>query len=71
MTLRELDGDVGRLSGYCDIPVLDGDVSFQLTEYPELAEVDAQFWQHVAFAIIVAVFVQRGSTGPPFVIAFL
>ncbi|KAK4139906.1 uncharacterized protein C8A04DRAFT_40311 [Dichotomopilus funicola] len=66
LTIQDLDDDIPRMSRYCGIPQ-----GGELTEYPQSAELDAEFWLHVMGAIMVAAFVQWGIAGPAIVIAYL
>ncbi|KLU91738.1 hypothetical protein MAPG_10687 [Magnaporthiopsis poae ATCC 64411] len=68
LTLPELltNAVVPHMEVYCDIPR-----TAELLEYPTADEVDPELWFHILGAFIMAVFVQWGTTGGAFTIAYL
>lgn len=68
LTLPQLlnNAVVSHMELYCDIQL-----TVELLEYPTADEVDPGLWFHILGAFIMAVFVQWGTTGAAFTIAYL
>lgn len=68
-----LKGDCVSLMQYCGLAESNGEnmEAKDLPEYPEWKELDAAFWQRNIISVVMAVFVQWGSTGAALTIAYL
>ncbi|KAJ8119261.1 hypothetical protein ONZ43_g3754 [Nemania bipapillata] len=67
----DLKGDVLALSRYCGLASRNAMGPEQINEYPHWSQLDSEFYQRMVIAVIIAVYVQWGTTGAGIIIAYL